>query len=270
MKCIFLLIKQENVFFSHLCYNNFTTMRVEGEMMKIVVCDDNEQERKQIVHMVKEYFEARRSEEKNEVIDVGNSMELAEWISNGKRFDIILLDVIMPTLNGIELASEIRNFDTSVKIIFLTASAEFAVKSYSVQAFHYLLKPIQTNELYSVLENACFDICNSLKEFILVSTQNEHRKVFFSTLLYIEVVGRKIYLNQLSGAVVQSYGLISKIEETLLKDKRFIKPHRSYIVNMDYVKTLTKDGFITISNQFVPVSRNVYKKVKQTFFEYLS
>ena len=66
------------------------------------------------------------------------------------------------------------------------------------------------------------------------------------------------------------YQLHSQVEEKLLIDKRFIKPHRSYIVNMDYIKTLARDGFITFSNQFIPVSRNVYKEVKQAFFEYLS
>jgi DNA-binding LytR/AlgR family response regulator len=176
----------------------------------------------------------------------------------------------MPGMNGMELAAEIRSKDTVAKIIFLTSSAEFAVKSYSVGAFHYLLKPVQKNELFSVLEKACYDICYNLKEYIMVKTKNELFKVFFNTLIYVEVIGKVIYFYQKNGLVVVCTNSISQVEEKLLIDKRFIKPHRSYIVNMDYIKTLARDGFITLNDQFIPVSRNVYKEVKQTYFEYLA
>lgn len=237
--------------------------------MKIAICDDDRNELFKNTHLVKEFFNNGFVDGEVEVIGFENSAELITQTDNGKHFDIFLLDVMMPTLNGIELAAEIRSYDTVAKIIFLTSSAEFAVKSYSVGAFNYLLKPVQKSELFSVLEKACCDISYNLKEYIMVKTQNELSKVFFHTLIYVEVIGRMVYFYQKNGIVVVCTNSISQVEEKLLIDKRFIKTHRSFIVNMDFIKTLTKDGFITISNQFIPVSRNVYKEVKQAFFEYL-
>lgn len=245
-------------------------MVMEGELMRIAVCDDDGQERKQIMQLVREFFIHSCGDEQADIFEFDNSMDLIAKVSSGKRFDIFLLDVVMTALNGIELAAEIRKYDTVAKIIFLTSSAEFAVKSYTVDAFHYLLKPVDREAFLPVLEKAFRDIDKALKEFLLVETQNELVKIFFHQLCYVEVIGRRIYFNQKDGVAAECISAISRIEEQLLKDKRFIKSHRSYIVNMDYVRTLTKDGFIMINDQFVPVSRNAYKSVKQVFFEYLS
>lgn len=238
--------------------------------MKIAICDDDKQELLLIYQFVQELLSSRFTDSQIEICSFESSLTLINQLEKGKHFDIFLLDVVMPDMNGIELATEIRSKDTVAKIVFLTSSAEFAVKSYSVGAFNYLLKPVQKNELFSVLEKACHDICNDLKDFIVVKTQNELSKVYFNTLIYVEVIGRVIYFYQKDGNVVVCYTSISQVEEKLLTDKRFIKPHRSYIINMDYVKTLVREGFTLISNQFIPVSRNAYKKVKQAFFEYLS
>ena len=237
--------------------------------MKIAICDDEKQELLQITHLVNEFFSSSYVDEEVEIISFENSTELITQTDNGNHFDIFLLDIMMPALNGIELATEIRNFDTIAKIIFLTSSAEYAVKSYSVGAFYYLLKPVQKNELFSVMEKACYDINYNLKEYIMVKTQNDLSKVFFHTLIYVEVIGRVVNFYLKNGNVVVCTNAISQVEEKLLISKRFIKTHRSFIVNIDFIKTLTKDGFITISNQFIPVSRNAYKEVKQAFFEYL-
>lgn len=238
--------------------------------MKIAICDDDKQELLLIYQFVYELLNTRFTDNQTEILSFESSLTLINQLEKGKRFDIFLLDVVMPDMNGMELAAEIRSKDSVAKIIFLTSSPEFAVKSYSVGAFNYLLKPVQKNELFSVLEKACHDICYNLKEYILVKTQNELSKVYFNTLIYVEVIGRVIYFYKKDGNVVVCYTSISQVEEKLLTDKRFIKPHRSYIINMDYVKTLAKDGFTLISNQLIPVSRNAYKDVKQAFFEHLS
>lgn len=241
-----------------------------GDMVKIAICDDDKQELLHINLLVNEYLNCGFTKGQIKVLSFENSMELITQIEGGKHFDIFLLDIIMPTINGIELAAEIRKSDNVAKIIFLTSSPEFAVKSYSVDAFNYLLKPIQKDALFSVLEKACNDICCALKQYILVKTQNDLSKVFFHELIYVEVIGRTIYFYQKNGVVIESINSISQIEEVLLVDNRFIKPHRSYIVNLDYIKTLAKHVFTTTSDQFIPVSRNVFKEVKQRFFNYLS
>lgn len=233
--------------------------------MKIAICDDDRQMLLQIRQQVDEYLSCSFAEEKVEVSSFESSVNLIDQIESGKRFDVFLLDVIMPDTNGIELATAIRSRDPVARIIFLTSSSEFAVESYSVEAFHYLLKPIQKDKLISVLEKACKDICIGQKQFILVKTTSSLLKVFFHELVYTEVLGRTVCFHQKGGVTLESNSTMSQVEAILLIDARFVRPHRSYIVNLDYVRNLSRDGFIMTSGIFIPISRNVFKNIKQAY-----
>ena len=236
--------------------------------MKIAICDDDMQELLNISLLVDEYFNCGFTEDKIDVSRFESSMKLLSQIESGVHFDVFLLDVIMPNLNGIELAAEIRKMDQVAKIIFLTSSSEFAVNSYSVGAFNYLLKPIQRGQLFSVLEKACNDIDSGLKQYIVVKTQTSLSKVFLHELIYVEVMGRTVCFHQKGGISLESSSTISQVEAVLLIDNRFIKPHRSYIVNLDYTKSLSQHGLITTSNQLIPISRNVFKDVKRAYINH--
>ncbi len=233
--------------------------------MKIAICDDDKQELLQINRLVDECLSCVSAEEKIEVHSFGSSIELIAELESGKHFDVFLLDVIMPNINGMELASEIRIKDQVAKIIFLTSTSEFAVESYSVGAFQYLLKPLQKDKLFSVFKKAYTDICCGLNQFIAVKTKTGLSKVFLHQLTYVEVMGRTVYFHQKGGVTIESTSTISQVEAVLLLDKRFVKPHRSYIVNLDYIKNLSRDGFTTINNVLIPISRNVFKEVKQAY-----
>ena len=236
--------------------------------MKIAICDDEKKELLHIHKLVDEYSRCALTEDKIEVFEFASSIHLLEQLDGGKHFDVFLLDIIMPNINGIKLATEIRMTDQIAKIIFLTSTPEFAVASYSVGAFNYLLKPIQRDKLFSVLEKAYNDICSNLKPYIVVKTQTILSKVFLHKLIYVEVRGRTVYFNQKDGVTIESTSTISQVEAVLLADKRFIKPHRSYIINLDYIKNLSQNGIITTNEIFIPVSRNIFKEVKQTYINY--
>lgn len=236
--------------------------------MKIAICDDNEQVLLQINLLVDEYFRCSFEEEVIEICSFESSMTLISQIESGKYFDIYLLDIVMPNINGIKLATEIRNKDQVGRIIFLTSTSEFAVQSYSVNAFNYLLKPIQKDKLFSALKKACSDIGSSLNQYIVVKTQHSLSKVFLHELIYVEVVGRTLYFHQKNKVTIESSSTISQIEAFLLIDQRFIKPHRSYIINLDYIENLSHYGLTMINDLFVPVSRNVFKEVKQAYINH--
>jgi DNA-binding LytR/AlgR family response regulator len=236
--------------------------------MKIAICDDDKQELLQLRQFVDEFLSCAFVKGKIEVHSFESSLELIKQLESGKYFDVFLLDVIMPGITGMELANHIRNTDQASKIIFLTSSPEFAVESYSVDAFNYLLKPVQKDKLFSVLEKAINNIYSVTKKYIIVKTQIGMFKIFMHELIYVEVMGRTIFFHQTNGVVTEGISTISKIEVDLLTDKRFIKPHRSYIVNLDYIKNLSMDGFKTTNNQLIPISRNVFKEVKQTYINY--
>jgi len=236
--------------------------------MKIAICDDDKHELLQIHQFVDEFLSCYFADGKIEVYTFQSGLDLIKQIESGDIFDVFLLDVIMPGITGLELAADIRRRDSACKIIFLTSSPEFAVQSYSVSAFNYLLKPIEKDKLFSTLEKVVNDIYSCMKKYIIVKTQIGMFKIFVHELIYVDVIGRTIFFHQTNGVVVESICTFSKIEEILLTYKCFIKPHRSYIVNLDYIKNLSASGFTTTSNQLIPISRNIFKNVRQTYINY--
>ena len=130
------------------------------EHMKLAICDDDKQELTHILSLLVSY-------QRQHTIDISiqtfqNSFELA-CAAPEERYDLYLLDIIMPGLNGMELAREIRNFDKAADIIFLTTSPEFAVESYTVKATNYLMKPVSEEKLFHTLD----EILETKEKFII-------------------------------------------------------------------------------------------------------
>ena len=122
-------------------------------MLKIAFCDDETAEIAQLEELLEEYAAARGQEFVH--TSYQSSVELMADIEKGERFDIMLLDILMPGENGMTAAREVREHDTNVKIIFLTASPEFAVESYAVDAWYYQLKPIRQEDFFRLMDSAC-------------------------------------------------------------------------------------------------------------------
>ncbi|HBV88373.1 MAG TPA: DNA-binding response regulator [Desulfosporosinus sp.] len=237
-------------------------------MLRISICDDNNTELLLIKQIV-ETFKASHIFKYNIKCDTfSNGLDLLLATENGTNYDILILDVMMPLMTGIEVAAEIRKKNNISKIVFLTSSHEFAVDSYKVDAFYYLLKPIKKEGLITILEKACADIVDKREKGIIVKCKTCLTNVFLHNIEYIEVLRRTLFFHLTSGEVLESLGTMSQLENDLLSDKRFIKPHRSYIVNMDYIHRISEKGIITFSNKPVPISRELYKSIKQTYIDF--
>ena len=121
-------------------------------MTKVAFCDDDLSILNEINVLLDKYRVERNRDIRYAAFQ--SPLELLAEIEKGMRFDILFLDVIMPGENGIEVAREIRKFDTNVKIVFLTSSEEFAVQSYTVGAYFYQLKPIWEESFYRLMDEA--------------------------------------------------------------------------------------------------------------------
>lgn len=118
--------------------------------MKIAICDDDLTELNRITAFLDEYSKTNRLPLTCKTFC--SSIELASTAMQ-ESYDLYLLDILMPALNGIELAREIRNFDRAADLIFLTSSPEYAVDSYTVKASDYLLKPVQKKRFFAALDD---------------------------------------------------------------------------------------------------------------------
>ena len=185
-----------------------------------------------------------------------------------ERFTLYLLDVMMPGVDGMDAAREIRMFDTAADIVFLTSSPGFAYESYGVKALEYLLKPVRGALLYPVLDRLYLRE-NQPDEALIVKAGSAIIRVPFSLLAFVEVRGKHLYFNRIDGQVREVPGSMKDYEQALLARPEFIRIHRSYIVNMLQIEELSPAGVRTFSGALLPISRLLYSKVQEDYMTFL-
>ena len=182
--------------------------------------------------------------------------------------DLILLDVIMPLLNGMDTARELRAKNQKVPIIFLTSSREFAVDSYDVRAFHYLIKPVQNTAFFSVMDDFYVSL-DKRKETFFAKIAGGCCNITLEETELLEAQNKEVVVYLSNGTQIEIRELFSDCAGIFTPEKGFFRCHRSYIVNMKYIEQFTKTQIITKSGIAIPISRNNYVAFKETYFTYM-
>lgn len=195
-------------------------------------------------------------------------LELIAEIEKGMRFDILLLDVLMPGENGIDAAREIRRYDSSVKIIFLTSSAEFAVESYTVGAYFYQLKPIWKESFFRLMDSVISECEKDSGTSLILRCKTGITRIELDRLEYCEVIRRSLLLHLTDGSVLESTGSMDHLCEQLTVYPAFLRTHRAFLVNMDYIKSMTTKTLTMMSLAELPIPRGKYNDIKEQYLEY--
>lgn len=230
-------------------------------MFKIAICDDQK--------IMCEYLKQKLHEilKKNHIsYYIVCYTEAIELLSSTLLFDLILLDIDMPELNGISLAKKIREQSIPSELIFVTILKEYVLDAFEVEAVDYIYKPVDLIRLEKAVKRAIKKRDNEHKKSLFVQTKQFCKTIPLQQIYYIEVINRKIYIHTKDG-VVEYYAKLQEVQNQL--DERFIKCHRSYIVNIDYLKQY-QCNIITMHNgQTVPVSRLRQKEFLQSIMQYM-
>ncbi len=236
-------------------------------MLQIAVCDDNIDDLSNMVQLINLYRISKNFCCEYAVFP--NGLELISVLEKGKRFDIYFLDIIMPGFMGIDVAKEIRVFDKTAPIIFFTSSPEFALDSYSVKAINYVLKPISKEKLFFTFDEVLEQIkAEKDKDAIIVKSNEGIQKILISNLVFAEVIGRNVLYHLHSGKVIECTEPFSSVCHNLLKYRCFIKPHRSYLVNMQYVDTIENHQITLQTISSVPIAQGKAREIKQQYLNY--
>lgn len=233
--------------------------------MKIAVCDDDAQQLERITTLI----EAYRCEHKVSLTyqTFQSATELVHRAEGG-TYGLLFLDILMPGINGMQAAHEIRSFDASVRIVFLTSSPEFAVESYAVKAYDYLLKPVSREKLFSILDAVAAEEQKPM-EGLTLKTQGGMMRLLFSRLAFVEIMGKKLYFHLADGSIQEVTSSLASVEEALLARSEFLKVHRSYIVNLWQVSELGAKELATHAGKKVPISRLLSGKVREAYMKHL-
>lgn len=235
-------------------------------MKRIAICDDNELQRGILAEMLKEYF--RRIYQKVELVGYNSGDTLAaDMEENELHVELILLDIYMPGMNGIETARKLRQFHCNAEIVFLTASAEHALESYEVQAAGYLVKPVDMDRLAALLNQILWGGVE-LRKRIEIKWGRQYRYPYVSDIMYIEGTAHKSVLYLVDGSEIQTIAKISTLKGKI-DDPHFLQCHQSYLVNMNHIADIQQD--IILSNgQVIPISVRRRTKTIETYHQFFS
>ena len=229
---------------------------------KVAICDDSDTDRKYISDLV-----SRWSKTSGHMIQI-NSFSSAEnflfHYADKKDIDILLLDIEMGGMNGVELAKQIRKENNTVQMIFITGFPDFIAEGYEVSALHYLMKPVREEKLFAVMEKAAKN-CMKTENYLLVTVDQTLTRIPVSSILYAETFAHYVVLVTAEGEyqIRENTGVLA---EKLGED--FVRPHRSYLVNLHYIHRISRTEVLLDNGKQIPLSRYNYQKINQAFIQY--
>lgn len=235
-------------------------------MIKIAFCDDD----MEVLHQMNELLDRYRVERNGDITYAAfqSPFELLTEIEKGIRPDILFLDVVMPGQNGMDVAKEIRQYDTNMKIIFLTSSPEFAVESYSVGAYFYQLKPIWEESFFRLMDAVLAECEKKKKNSLILRSKDGITRIDLQQLEYCEVLGRKLLFHLEDGAVLESAGSLDDLAGQLMQYSNFFRPHRSFLVNMEYIQNISSRSIKMVNDAEIPIPHGKCSEIKNTYMEY--
>ncbi len=230
--------------------------------MYILICDDNSLESMSLVDLLNDYFSDKSFNYEIDCYENGKS--LLYDIQDGKQADVIFLDVYMDDILGIEVAKKLRKCGYKGNIVFITATADFAIYGYDVGAVGYLLKPCCYDKLCKVMNRIMQGFHMDLYS---IRYRNSVVRLQLNNILYVESINSKCILHSNTGDDYVIYKRLNDIENEL-NDDRFLRCHQSYLVNMNYIQRADKSFELT-NGDTVCIRQRELKNIKDRYFDYI-
>lgn len=229
-------------------------------MLSIAVCDDEVIECCNMAKRIKEIME----EMKMPCI-IRQFQSGRELLQALESFDIIFLDIIMQELDGMKTAQLFRKKAFDKILIFVSSSREYVFEAYDVEAFQYLLKPVDDRKLKSVLRKAVLKTERRSQEFIVVSRERQKKKLFLDDIYYFEINRRVVDVHGAEG-IFTYYEQIGELEDKL-SDKGFFRCHKSYLINLKYVDGYNRQEVILENGETIVIAKRRYEEFCQKVLE---
>ncbi|MDE6530130.1 MAG: LytTR family DNA-binding domain-containing protein [Lachnospiraceae bacterium] len=221
-------------------------------MLSIAVCDDEVIECCNMARKIKEILEEMKIP-----CMIRQFRSGGELLQALESFDIIFLDIIMQGLDGMKTAQIFREKAFDKILIFVSSSREYVYEAYDVEAFQYLLKPVDDRKLKKVLQKAVLKTESHSQEFIIISRERQKKKYFLDDIYYFEIKGRMVDVHGPEG-IFTYYEQIGELENKL-RDKGFFRCHKSYLINLKYVDGYNRQEVILENGENILIAKRRYE-----------
>ena len=227
-------------------------------MLTIAICDDDSSQAAGLKKMLNQW-------NSEAVIREYSSAEQFLFNYPDASCDLLLLDIEMGGMNGMELAKSLRAKGDMLPIIFITGFSEYMGDGYDVEALHYLIKPVDKDKLFRVLDR--YSHSRRSKDRIILPSCGEGSVIIPSNnIIYLEAFGKTTMVALKSGQKIScSMGLNAVFDKL---GEGFVHCHRSYVVNLGYIGSLSKTEIGMDNGEKIPVSRRLYSSVNRAFIDY--
>ncbi len=235
--------------------------------MRIAVCDNDEPEVSCIKKLIAEYQISRK-----ESIDCRYFTNSTDFLCElkGGEYDLVLMDALMPGTGGIETAQEMREIDKNVRLILVSSSPEFAVDSYRVGAYYYLLKPVEADSFFALLDKIGGELSAQVELGFVLKSKTGVVRITFAWIVYLEVMNKTVFFHLADGTVCETTAALADFERKLLLRPEFLKTHRSYLVNLNYIQAIDSKSVRMKNGDCVPLSRQRRGQVQDAYMNFLN
>lgn len=229
--------------------------------IRVALCDDEETVQEYLGRLLEEWKERQNDQLQIEYFESAESF-LFQY-EEDKRWQLLILDIEMGKMNGVELAKKVREHNKEVQILFVTGYMDYISDGYEVEALHYLLKPVTKEKLFSVLDRARERMKKSEKALFLQGSDETVRIPYYE-IRYVEVQHNYVTIHAAEDYTVKK--TLSELEEEL--GDGFFRTGRSFLVNLKCVKRITKKEVSLKDGMVIPLSRGMYEKINRAMIRY--
>lgn len=178
---------------------------------------------------------------------------------------LLFIDVLPENENSMDVVRKLRERDEKIPIVFVTFTTEFVVESYDMEAFGYLMKPIQLEKVHHIMNK----FLKLNEEYVVRDTRGKEKlKIPLQKIEYFESKNTTIMLHLVNGQQIRTYGKLGNIEKEL-KNKNFLRCHQSYLINMAHISGMAEACFIMDSGETAYIRKKDYTMMKKIFNQYI-
>lgn len=239
--------------------------------MNIALCDDETIYIQTIEHDIRLWSRANNVEHAITILPYRSGEELLERHAEGQRIDALFLDIQFPNEeNGMYIVKEIHHRQPELPVVFITNYGEYVYEGYTVNALRFLRKPVVQADIDECMKILWHQYSLSQKDTILIEAPPQTLRLPSSSILYSEALGRTCRLRITDPAGEYCLRIRFRDIQQLLPTEIFVQCHRSYLVNIQYVRRFTRSDIYMSNGDRIPLSRKysaAFLNLFQTYYQ---
>lgn len=228
--------------------------------MRIAICDDEQVYGEQVKKILNNIYK-----DWDTCVDVFTDPRVLTETACQKAYRLVILDIEMPGMNGLETAKKLRSLGENTDIVFLTSHIEYALEGYETRALRYMLKPIHPEDLSEII--SYIQKQDNLKRHLLIKYDDHVVNILLSDITYMEAYDQNVIIHTENEVYTNRYNL--RDYESELAKFGFFRIHRGYLLNLSYLKKMDRRDVWLTTGERLPVSRMKQTQLKDALYHYV-